>query len=174
METPHLADLKATLPNFPDEVLTDWLLPYARSEGWPPFEGRDNMPRGPRWPYLLGRKPLGYWTDLNWSLHHGDIEFNQLEPRTRDTITQMIRAAAMGEINIYSTSIPDLKERFDRVLSHLTATRNLPGTPTLFKTEAGFRVMDGNHRLAAYSFFKILAESNHSVIQPQRFWVASI
>ncbi|WP_157572257.1 hypothetical protein [Hydrogenophaga taeniospiralis] len=86
----------------------------------------------------------------------------------------MIRAAAMGEINIYSTSIPDLKERFDRVLSHLTATRNLPDTPTLLKTEAGFRVMDGNHRLAAYSFFKILAESNHSVIQPQRFWVASI
>jgi hypothetical protein len=173
MDTFQLADLKATLPNFPDEILSDWLLPYARSEGWPPFGGRDNMPQGARWPYLLSKKPLSYWANINWSLHNGHIELEQLDPRTQDTITQMILAAAKGETNLYSHSIPDLKERFDRILLHLTSTGSLPAAPTLVKAENGFRVMDGNHRLAAYSFYRLLSKAHNLVVQPQRYWVGA-
>ncbi|VXB07034.1 conserved hypothetical protein [Luteimonas sp. 9C] len=172
MDTPQLSDLKATLPNFPDEILEDWLLPYAISEGWPPF-GEDGAPRGSRWPYLLEKKPQDYWTSTNWSLHHGHIALDELDPRTQESIAQMILAAAKGEENLYSASIPDLKERFDRILSHLTSKGTLPGAPTLLKHDDGYRVVDGNHRIAAYSFYWHLAKARGLVVQPQRFWVGA-
>ena len=173
MDTIQLADLKATLPNFPDDVLTDWLLPYARSEGWPPYAGQNNLPQGPRWPYLLGKRSLDYWLSVNWSLHHGRVEPHELDPKTQETVAQMIFAAAKGEHNLYSASIPDLKERFDRILSHLTSTGHLPGVPTLLKEEGGFRVMDGNHRMAAYFFYGFLAKAHNLVVAPQQFWVGA-
>lgn len=175
MDTPLLADLKATLPNFPDDVLQDWLLPYAKSEGWPPFGGPDQMPQGSRWPYLLGKKPLGYWANIQWSLHIGHIEIDELEPRCQETTAQMILAAAKGEDNLYSADIPDLKVRFFGVLSRLTSSGFLPGTPTLLKTAHGYRVMDGNHRMAAYIFYRLMSakQDDGVVVQPQRFWVGA-
>ncbi|WP_267086007.1 hypothetical protein [Xanthomonas sacchari] len=173
MNTPQLYDLKATLPNFPEEVLRDWLLPYAISEGWPPF-AESGLPRGSRWPYLLGKKPKNYWTSTNWSLHHGHITLEQLDPRTQETIAQIIFAAVKGEKNLYSNSIPDLKERFDHIFSHLTFKGTLPGAPTLLTQDDGYRVVDGNHRIAAYTFYCYAAKAQEVVVQPQRFWVGAI
>ncbi len=34
--TIELQDIKKDLPNFPDEVIIDWLLPFANKLGWPP------------------------------------------------------------------------------------------------------------------------------------------
>ena len=38
--------IKEDLPNFPDEVIVDWLLPFAMTDGWPPR-------RMSRWENLL-------------------------------------------------------------------------------------------------------------------------
>lgn len=45
---PILEALKESLPNFPNEVLQDWLRPYAISEGWPPSDTLETLPEG-RW-----------------------------------------------------------------------------------------------------------------------------
>jgi hypothetical protein len=172
MDRPQLTDLKATLPNFPEAVLSDWLLPYAHSEGWPPFR-EDGAPQGSRWPYLLRKKPLEYWTSVNWSFYHGHIELDQLDNRTQDSIVQMVLAATNGETNLYSVTIPDLKDRFDRIFSHLISTGNLPGTPTLIKEDDGYRVMDGNHRIAAYIFYRHVTNARNQVVQPQHFWIGA-
>jgi hypothetical protein len=172
MDRPQLTDLKATLPNFPEAVLSDWLLPYAHSEGWPPFRD-DGAPQGSRWPYLLGKKSLKYWTSVNWSLHYGHIELDQLNNRTQDSIGQMVLAAINNETNLYSVTIPDLKDRFDSIFSHLISTGNLPGTPTLLKEDDGYRVMDGNHRIAAYILYRHVANARNQVVQPQSFWVGA-
>jgi hypothetical protein len=167
-----LADLKATLPNFPDEVLEDWLLPYAKTEGWPPF-GPLGAPQGHRWPYLLGKKSLPYWLSLKWSPHETDIAVEALEPKSQESICQMILAAAKDEENLYSASIPDLKERFVSVLTHLNSTSRLPGAPTLLSTDGGYRVLDGNHRMAAYLFAQMLAADAGQPLMPQRFWIGA-
>jgi hypothetical protein len=52
--------IKTTLPNFPDEVIKIWLLPFAESEGWPPKIDPDGIPSG-RWKYLLTKRPLEYF-----------------------------------------------------------------------------------------------------------------
>ena len=55
-----IQQIKNTLPNFPDEVIETWLLPFAVSEGWPPVIGSDDIPLE-RWGYLLPRKP---WSEF--------------------------------------------------------------------------------------------------------------
>jgi hypothetical protein len=47
-------DLKKDLPNFPDDVLADWLLPYANIIGWPPARDINEIPEN-RWKYLRGQ-----------------------------------------------------------------------------------------------------------------------
>ena len=173
MDTLQIADLKATLPNFPDEVLVDWLLPYARLEGWPPFGRHNNNPQAARWLGLLAKKDLDYWKSVNWSLHYGHIELDEFDSDTKNKIIDIVYAATKGENNLCSARIPDLKERFDRIFSHLKSNGSLPGAPTLLKTENGLRAMDGNHRVAAYFFYRICPTTKNLFFQSQRFWVGA-
>lgn len=169
-----IEELKKTLPNFPEEVLEEWLLPYAKTEGWPPF-GRAGLPVGPRWPYLLGKKPLPYWLGLQWSEHLMHVEPERLTPQCTDSIAQMMLAAFMGEMNMYSQQIPDMLPRIERILSYVKSNQALPKPPALIATDAGFKVVDGNHRMAVYFAVRMYrkASSGEGVdLPPQRFWVA--
>lgn len=175
----NLAKLKADLPNFPDEVLSDWLLPYARTEGWPPVRSAEAIPEG-RWRFLLRKQPLAFWSKVKWQKVERHLAFRDLHPQNQEIALLMVLGATKGHRNLYSDSIPDLKERFMRVVDHLKENGRLPGAPTLISETGGLSVLDGNHRIAAYlysyGYFKL--ELDDSLLlktqREQAFWVGEI
>jgi hypothetical protein len=58
----EMADIKNDLPDWPDDVIEQWLHYFAQDCGWPPPEPLGNH----RWKGLLGGKPLSWWKKVSW------------------------------------------------------------------------------------------------------------
>lgn len=170
--------LKSSLPNFPCEVLEEWLLPYATSEGWPPADTDDSALRG-RWRYLLKNMPLEFWKSLTWNKVQRHISIQDLSNSCQEVMVSMVLAAIENHNNIYSASIPDLKERFHRIVAHIRATGNLPCPPVLICEGDGLGIVDGNHRMAAYfycyGYFKLDVDCDLQLKtnEMQHFWIGT-
>ena len=54
--------IKKDLPNFPNEVIRDWLEPLAKGQGlgWPP-------PEQSRWTKIFLNEPLDFWQNTIWN-----------------------------------------------------------------------------------------------------------
>ena len=54
-----VADIKKSLPGWPDEIVDEWLLYFANEKdvGWPPPEPYGDH----RWGLLFGKRPLSWW-----------------------------------------------------------------------------------------------------------------
>jgi hypothetical protein len=140
------------LPNFPREVITDWLEPVARERGWPPFILPDGLP-DQRWRLLFRSRPLSYWREIRWESTECPISFTSLDGSASANVYGIFEAAVLSVPNAYAQAIPDLQERFFRIAEHLKTTGRLPRPPVLVNTNGRFDVIDGNHRLAAFCFF---------------------
>lgn len=172
-----LEGLKKDLPNFPDEVLADWLLPYAESEGWPPREDEDGRLLG-RWYYLLGGRPMGFYRSLKWSLEYRKITLEDLAPEELSKVAGMVRGA-LGERNLYSESIKNLGARFMSIVEYVKDTKMLPKPPTIIGGGDGLQIIDGNHRMAVYFLFtgSLGKPNGHSfwpIESEQPFWIGTV
>lgn len=67
-------------------------------------------------------------------------------------MVQMMLGAVQGQWNIYSYSIPDLSERFNRILDHFREHGVYPSPPALLLEDGGLTILDGNHRMSAYFY----------------------
>ncbi|SCB24421.1 hypothetical protein [Cupriavidus alkaliphilus] len=166
--------LKRDLPNFPDEVSTDWLLPYAKSEGWPPLKDEDGMPMK-RWRYLLGMRPLRFYRSLSWTLENRSLVPDTLADGEVGKINGLLRAGLLGEQNEYS-AISNSRERLTSILQYTLAHGRLPKAPALIQEASGLRIMDGNHRIAVYVY--LTGFGGHFTpqypLEPrQDFWIAT-
>jgi hypothetical protein len=80
-----VADIKEKLPNWPDEVVGEWLLYFANEIGWPPAE-----PLGTnRWGGILGNRPLSWWADVTWKEENVD-SFDKLSKATQVRVADVI------------------------------------------------------------------------------------
>ncbi len=151
----NLVALEKDLPNFPLEVLEDWLLPYAKSDGWPPKLSANPFEQGKitdRWRYLLSEKSLSFWRSVIWKKCEQHVSIHDIEPEGRHTICQMLLGAVRNEENFYTAGIQNLKPRFNRIKDYLLEHGTFPKPPTLLVSANGFKIMDGNHRMAAYFY----------------------
>ena len=121
---------------------------YVNSEGWPPKIGKDGKPID-RWRYLLSGKPVTWWFEGEWEKQKRHLSIHELSPSSRDTLTKMALSYLAGAVNEYSASIPDMKERIDRVISHIRAKGSMPFAPVFYQSDDGVCISDGNHRLCA-------------------------
>jgi hypothetical protein len=171
--------IAASLPNFPDEVVTDWLVPYALTEGWPPASDDNATPQG-RWRYLLAKRSLTTLRSIEWRRETRILDFSELTDGHQQLVVEMVLAAVRGDRNLYSDSIPNLKERFSRILQHIKETGLLPGCPTLISDGTRLSAVDGNHRLAAYFYafgiFKLPLDDDASMAlkEAQPFWIGRL
>jgi hypothetical protein len=143
--------LRKDLPNFPDEVLSDWLLPFVPNAGWPPAKSFEDRPMG-RWADLLMGKPLTYWRGIQWSKVDRHVSAQQLDQPSIERVVNLALAAVRGDVNPWSVGIPNLKQRFDSVVEYILVHGSIPRSPTLVNTPLGLSIIDGNHRMAAYLY----------------------
>ena len=168
--------LQADLPNFPTELLSEWLLPYANTEGWPPAPRAGDEPQG-RCRYLIRKKSLDYWKTVAWRSIERHVSYSDLHKQNQEVVLLMVLGAVTGHSNLYSNSIPDLKQRFYRILEHLRSRGTLPCPPALMAEPGGLTVLDGNHRMAAYQYaygyFNLGLDADLQVKtqELQRYWI---
>jgi len=174
-----IQQIKSTLPNFPDEVIETWLLPFAVSEGWPPVIGSDGVPLK-RWRYLLGRKPLSEFKTLSWSKVTKHISIHEFDRESLSSLIQIFEAAILGCDNLMSLSIHDLKQRFDNIVNYIQQNGKMPNAPILYLNDMKkYEIFDGNHHLSAYyyccGYFNVDVESNLKLKtqKNQIYWIAS-
>lgn len=123
------------LPNFPEEIIQNWLLPIAKKNGWPPTE--ETMGG------ILKFQSIDYWKNIIWekqSLKFSEIIFS---PGYQKMIEEMIYNYENGK-----KSLPDSTERIDYFIDIIK--KNEPLKPiTLIFTKNGLDIADGNHRITA-------------------------
>lgn len=138
--------VSADLPNFPEDIVEQWMGFYANSDGWPPPD-----PLQGRWKTLLAGRPISYWRRVEWRLEELAPERMTLTVDCKNLIGQIVRAHELGEKNPYSEFIgDDANERFHRLISFLRTKGNLPRPPIILNHGGLYEIMDGNHRFAAY------------------------
>lgn len=146
-----LDTLRAELPDWPDDVLDQWLLPYVSLLGWPPALGHDAAPTG-RWFAILRQRPISEWRRVRWGqISHGLLP-DKIAPASLEALMGVAQGALSGRPNLYTQGIADLQQRFSRIVDYITSNNALPRRPVLVREPDGLAVADGHHRLAAYFY----------------------
>lgn len=140
--------LREVLPNFPDDVLEDWLIRHTKKLQWPP--------RGTSWDAILFGKPLEYWREVSWDLKIIDLSQVQLSDESNRFQCQMIDAFVYGSKNMFSRN-PDSPKRYAVALKYFVQNGCFPKPICMLKDGDKYSVVDGNHRLAAYWYFRALS-----------------
>ncbi len=134
------------LPNFPAEIIEEWIGHYAESEGWPP-----PTPLVGRWRNLLAGHPFAYWKGLIWSKEDLSPLRMTLTDDCADLIGQIIEAHINGQKNNYSHFMGvEGREQFYHILRFLVSHGTFPKAPVVLHHANDYEIMDGNHRFAAY------------------------
>ncbi len=166
------AAIAADLSACPTDVIEQWFLPYAKSEGWPPASSHAAVPTN-RWRYLLGGLPLQHFQRLVWHVRKAPLLVSDLCPGTRAVIAQMVAGAYWGVSNAYTRGLPRLREGIDGYLQHLARGEALP-RPILEQHPSGLSIHDGSHRVCALLIASaqvrtpVLAAMN---MPAQEYWV---
>jgi hypothetical protein len=110
---------------------------------------------------------------VNRSISAQDLSSDELQK-----VVELALAAVLDQSNLYSLSIPNLKERFFRIVTYISEHGTLPKSPSLIHEADGLRIMDGNHRIAAYLYcsgafrFEVDPSIHSKTKAEQDFWVA--
>lgn len=144
------------LPDWPADVIRQWLLVYAQgTAGWPP---PDPLTPESRWKGLISR-PLSWWQGVVWTRVLSPLDKSEICALDRDTQGKMHHAYFGGGYNEYSF-ISDGRERALSVLLFIREHGTLPAAPIAMKISDGLTFVDGSHRMVAWHIYTELAETN--------------
>jgi hypothetical protein len=124
------------LPNFPQDIIETWLLPYAQMLGWPP----DTANRGGRWRYILSRNDLNYWQAVRWTMEEMPLNLDDLGPEV------------LENLNIIAQQISheDSRKRVMSIADYLKSNGTFPKPIIFIKQNGLLTLSDGSHRLFTY------------------------
>jgi hypothetical protein len=169
-----LDDIKSDFPDWPDDVIDQWLLKFANQSGmgWPPPKPMT----GRRWELLLTH-PISWWKDVAWKQETRDCSFDKLSIDARKTMNSMYKALIEGEDNGFGGD--DSPARFRRQLRILASTGKFERPPVLFPIASGLSPLDGNHRIFAHHIALQMPDADIAKYKVQRpaasqsVWIAT-
>jgi len=141
--------LQADLPHAPDEVLNEWLAPYAEMLGWPPSLDRNAQPLG-RWRGILSERSIAFWARVRWRQEEGPLEFSDLDEESQQTLLDLNSAYVRGVPNAYGIGITDGRQRLISILAYVFKHGCVPSVVVFLESGSQLSVIDGHHRLVAY------------------------
>lgn len=137
------------LPNIPEDVRKEWLLPSAKNNGWPPT--------GIYWEGVLLMQDLDFWKETIWTEEEVNLETALWSYGTRDAISKMHRGFSGDPASLFST-----KKEKNRVLApmkHLFETGTIPKKMSLLSVGGGYEIADGHHRYLGLIQAKQIADT---------------
>jgi hypothetical protein len=166
-----ITDIKKELPNWPDDVIEQWLLYFANEPdcGWPPPEPLGNH----RWNGLLGGRPLSWWKNVTWKKQKVRCDSKALTSKARADVTEIVTQMKDG------TATADTKKRVAQPWLHLKDHAKFPRALVTMKKRDGLSLIDGSHRMAAFFMVQELPKSEFEKIgkrKPplkQRVWIGT-
>jgi hypothetical protein len=166
----ELADVKNDLPDWPDEVLEEWLVYLANRDdtGWPP-----PAPLEGSWAAILGGRPLSWWREVMWQKQSIDCSLNALAPKTHDIVTSMRAEIAAQQADAVT------QRRFNHALYYILTEGAFPKPLIGLKVNNRLLVLDGNHRVAAFTAAQLFPEATlqakgwHKVAPEQEVWIGT-
>jgi len=137
-----LKNIKKDLPNFPDEVIQDWLLPPANDIKWPP--------KHQRWEGILFGRAVEFWRAKKWEKRNIDLSKIIFSQDTKKISDELYKAYILGQNNLYMREIKNGKLRCKDALSYLLENGKFPKPIHLLFEQNQYSIVDGNHRFVAW------------------------
>lgn len=146
-----LEQIKHDLPSLDEEILTMWLLPFAKNLGWPPNISSDWMNR------LYGQK-INFWRGAGWKKTKIDLSNIQLTRRAKSQIRNMERVYIDNDRNsFFYAALQGDKKNFANIAAYIYQNGDFPKPPILMRSyydENQYELVDGNRRMTAYFWVK--------------------
>ena len=139
---------KAMLPNIPDEVFDGFLSPLIDSFGWP-FSSVSQILDGTEWCRILYPLTLPELSALKWNRKLFTLESHSLYKGSVADLEHIIRNKVE---NIWAPIGRDSTPCRMSLLWHeadIMETGKFCSPITIAKTPTGWKILDGNHRVAA-------------------------
>ncbi len=150
-----LEQIKADLPDWPDDVIEQWLLKHANrgpDTGWPPPDPLGNH----AWKYII-TNPLSWWKNVAWKLDVTDCGIEKLSTNTSQIVLKINIALINGIKNVWGDD--GTRQRFNSALQYIMKHGSFPKPLIAMRIPSGLSVLDGNHRIAAHFHSQNVPES---------------
>tara|TARA_R110001583_G_scaffold195165_1_gene369765 strand:+ start:2638 stop:3165 length:528 start_codon:yes stop_codon:yes gene_type:complete len=148
--------LRRDLPNIPEDVLRQWLLPFAVDIGWPP--------NAPRWKGILRETDISYWEKTEWKLVRIHASYFIKRSPSFESINGLFEGVFLGAENFHSESMGKRsKERCHVQLHQLINHGKFREPLVLFDFGSGKEVVDGAHRMTAFLGWKFYQKNKSFV-----------
>jgi len=146
-----LKRIQGDLPNFPQEVIVDWIEPYVKDLGWPPL--------AERWRGILYGKSFNFWKSVNWRKQRLSLEEIHLDLDASLIARSLFDAYVLDQDNDYKATLGEKgKQRFLSAMKYVLKHGKLPRPLVLLRSDFGYGIADGNHRYLAWMITKKLAQ----------------
>lgn len=130
----------------PEQVFKLYIEPLIKDLGWSYTSPSSIVSQG--WYEAFDRHQLNVIVELKWDsgeTNYGSLKFHPDSARRLDWI---LEAHLDGLVNPCS-SVRNGKQRLESSVAYIERSHRLPNPVVFMDSPQGFRILDGNHRLAA-------------------------
>ena len=143
-------NIKQDLPNFPDEIIKNWLVPIAKNYKWTSEQKE--------WEGILFFKTIEFWQGKRWKKQNINLNEIVFSKETIDVRNGLYNTYVLNQDNSYS-NLGNGRNRFLRASSYLLENGNFFDPIYLLFEQSQYSVVDGNHRFVAWhSAMQLLEE----------------
>jgi hypothetical protein len=155
-----VADIKKDLPEWPDDVIEQWLLYFANEPdcGWPSPEPLGDH----RWAGLLGGKPLSWWKQVTWKKVTTRCGLDDLASKAKADVSDIVTKFNAGQADAGT------KKRVARTWIYIRDNGTFPRLLVTMQRADGMSLIDGSHRMAAFVLFQSLSDAALAKINVKR------
>lgn len=133
--------IKTDLPNFPDEIIKDWLISHMCAESWPPDL------HSASWRGILLKKSLDFWKGVEWRKIELDLENIYFSGESNNALKEMNDAYVLKQQNAF-TGVGE--KRFIDAFIYFLRKGIFPKPILLLKEGDTYEIADGHHRCLAW------------------------
>ncbi len=164
LEIMNRTNARAVFKDMPDDVFAMYIEPLIQVYGWRYASKHALVSQG--WYEAFDNQPLSTIVDLQWEQRQGNLSSLNFHPDSSKRLVWIVQAHCHG-LKTPCSNITNGKRRFSDCLDYIHRTRKLPKTVVLMQSIQGYRILDGNHRLAA----ALSVKHNYDVRVP--YWLGS-
>jgi hypothetical protein len=165
-----VADIQKDLSDWPEDVIDQWLLYFANEAdgGWPPPDPLGHH----RWSRLLGGRPLSWWQEVTWEKETVVCDLADFSAKAQAGVNEVIAEVASPKPDAVT------KRRYDDAFHSILNNSTFPKPILVMMVEDGYSLLDGSHRMAAFSDLQRIAPEKFEQLSvkkaplEQKVWVA--